>query len=111
MPLDFIYARGIDTAQKTISTNHGVWASFVVGLLCLSATSSPTCVVNTSATTHPLVVVAHATLSALARAWRLEAKRNGTEWGAVWTLVVRIARSRGDDLRFLAANECIYSWR
>ena len=48
--------------------------------------------------------MAHATLSALARAWRLGAKRNGTEWGAVWTLIVRVARSRGEDLRFLGGR-------
>ena len=93
--------RLIDTTQKNVFTNHCEWTSFIVGLFRLINASVPTCLVNTSATRHTLVVVAHATLSALARAWRLEAKCNGTEWGAVWTLIVRIARSSGEDLRFL----------
>ena len=98
----YTHADVIDTAKNIIATNQPCWTSFVVGLLFLSGTSSPTCIANTGAASHALVVVAHATLRALTRAWRPEAQRDGTEWGVIWTLLVRMTRSRGDDLRFLA---------
>ena len=79
------------------SANQTLWASVIKRLLSFSAAPASTRVVYAGAARHTPVIVTHVTCSALSCTRRIEAKCHGTEWGAVWTLVMRVARSRRDD--------------